>query len=219
MGVNALAVYNGKLYGGSIPRAEVCRYDGTPRWTSLKRFYSPDGWQPGPPGKATTKEVNEWSRVTSLTIHEGKLFASIGSCTSAVVDTPADPVDVLGKVFSMEAGKCASYDHDLGPGWKHIAAFREGGWLKLYVDGTMVVKSSPFNPADYDVSVDQPLRIGLCQTNYFSGKISEVRVFNRAPTTARIRTLFSDQTRRKRRGGLAHLLAELDRFRRQPTPR
>ena len=102
-------------------------------------------------------------------------------------------MDVLGKVFSMEAGKCASYDHDLGPGWKHIASVREGGWLKLYVDGTMVAKSSPFNPADYDVSTDQPLRIGLGQTDYFSGKISEVRV-NRAPTTARIRTLFSDQS-------------------------
>jgi len=33
-----LVVYNGKLYGGSIPRAEVCRYDGRPQWTSLKRF-------------------------------------------------------------------------------------------------------------------------------------------------------------------------------------
>jgi hypothetical protein len=89
--VNALVVYNGKLYGGSIPRAEVCRYDGAPPWTSLKRFYSPDRWQPGLPGKATTRQVNEWSRVTSFAIHEGRLFAGIGRCTSALVDTPADP--------------------------------------------------------------------------------------------------------------------------------
>ncbi|PYI84660.1 MAG: hypothetical protein DME26_12850, partial [Verrucomicrobia bacterium] len=74
--VNALVVYNGKLYGGSIPRAEVCRYDGVPRWTSLKRFYSPEGWQPGLPGRAKTKEVNEWTRVTSMTVFKGKLFAS-----------------------------------------------------------------------------------------------------------------------------------------------
>ena len=45
--VNSLAVYNGKLYGGSIPRAEVCRYDAPAGWTSLKRFYSPPGWKPG----------------------------------------------------------------------------------------------------------------------------------------------------------------------------
>jgi len=193
--VNALIVYNGKLYGGSIPRAEVCRYDGEPRWTSLKRFYSPDGWRPGPPGKASNNEVKEWSRVTSLAIHDGKLFAGIGSCTSAVVDTPADPADVLGKVFSMKAGECVSHDDDLGPGWKHLAAVRDGGRLKLYVDGRLVAKSSSFNPSDYDVSTAQPLRIGFGQTDYFSGRIAEVRVYNRALGAGKIRKLAAENRR------------------------
>ena len=193
--VNALVVYNGKLYGGSIPRAEVCRYDDAPHWTSIKRFYSPDGWQPALPGKAKSNEVKIWSRVTSLAIHEGKLFAGIGTCTSALVDTPADPADVLGKVFSIEAGKCASYDDDLGAGWKHLAGVRERGRLKLYVNGKLAAKSSSFDPADYDVSTDQPLRIGFGQTDYFSGKISEVRVYNQALTVAKIRKLSSQKPR------------------------
>ena len=133
--------------------------------------------------------------MTSLAIHEGKLFAGIGSCTSAVVDTPADPADVLGKVFSMEAGKCVSYDNDLGPGWKHLAAVRERGLLKLYVDGKLAAKSSAFDPADYDVSTDQPLRIGFGQTDYFSGRISEVRVYNRALSAANVRKLFGQKPR------------------------
>lgn len=187
--VNALTVYNGKLYGGSIPRAEVCRYDGDPHWTSLRRFNSPDGWQPGLPGKASSKEVKEWSRVTCLAIHQGKLFAGIGNCTSAVADTPMDPFDVLGKVFCAEAGKCVSYDDDLGAGWKHIAAVRERGRLKLYIDGKLVGESSAFNPADYDVTTDQPLRIGFGQTDYFCGKISKVRVYNKALSASRIRKL------------------------------
>ena len=70
--VNALAVYNGKLYGGSIPRAEVCRYDGDPRVDLAKRFYSPEGWQPALPGNAARQEYNQWSRVTSLTVYDGK---------------------------------------------------------------------------------------------------------------------------------------------------
>ena len=156
---------------------------------------SPDGWQPGLPGKATNKQVKEWSRVTSLAIHEGKLFAGLGSCTSAVVDTPVDPANVLGKVFCMEAGKCVSDDDDLGPGWKHITAVRKGGLLKLYVDGKLTAKSSPFHPSDYDVETDQPLRIGLGQTDYFCGKISEVRVYNRALSAAKIRTLFAQKPR------------------------
>ncbi len=192
--VNTLTVYNGKLYGGSIPRAEVCRYDGDSRWTSLKRFYSPDGWQPGPPGKAKTREVNEWSRVTSLAIHAGKLFAGIGSCTSAVVDTPPDPADVLGKVFSMEAGKCVSSDEDLGPGWRYLVAVRARGVLRLHVNGKLVAESTAFDQGDYDVSTDQPLRIGFGQTDHFAGKISEVRIYNRGLTAAQIRRLTASST-------------------------
>lgn len=195
--VNALTVYNGKLYGGSIPRAEVCRYDGDPHWASLKRFCSPDAWQPGLPGKASSKEVKEWSRVTCLAIHNGKLFAGTGNCTSAVQDTPADSTSAVGKVFSIEAGKCVSYDDDLGPGWKHIAAVREHGRLKLYIDGKLTSESSSFNPTDYDVTTDQPLRIGFGQTDYFCGKMSDVRAYNEALTASRIRKLVAADTRRR----------------------
>jgi Concanavalin A-like lectin/glucanases superfamily len=186
--VNALAVYNGKLFGGSIPRAEVCRYDGTSEWTSLKRFYSPEGWQPALPGHAKRAEYNAWSRVTSLTVYDGKLFASTGSCTASVLDAPCD---VRGKVFSMEAGKVASYDDDLGPGWKHLAAVRCGGLLKLYIDGKLVAKSSPFDPAEYDLSTSQPLRIGFGQTEFFAGKMADVRIYKGSLTEPEIQKLAS----------------------------
>jgi hypothetical protein len=126
-----------------------------------------------------------------MAVHGGKLFAGIGSCTSAVVDNPADPENVLGRVFSMEAGRCVSYDEDLGPGWKHLVAVREGGRLKLFVNGKLAAKSTSFNPADFDVSIDQPLRIGFGQTDYFAGKISDVRIYNRALPASRIRKLAS----------------------------
>lgn len=187
--VNALVVYNGKLYGGSIPRAEVCRYDGAPEWTSLERFYSPEGWTPVPPapfGNPTREEVAEWSRVTSLTVYDGRLFASTGSCTSSVLDAPPD---VPGKVFSLEAGKSATFDDDLGPGWKHLAAIRRGGQLELYVDGRLAAHSRPFDPADFDVSTDRPLRIGFGQTDYFHGKLRDVRAYNRALSEAEVRAV------------------------------
>jgi hypothetical protein len=186
--VNSLAVYNGKLYGGSLPRSEVCRYDGNPEWTSLKRFYSPDGWKPALPGRAARHEYNQWSRLTSLTVYNGKLFGSTGSCTASVLDAPAD---VRGKVFSMEAGKVASYDDDLGPGWKHLVAMREGGRLSLIVDGKPVATSSSFDPAEYDLSTNQPLRIGFGQTEYFAGNMSDIRLYNRALNEKEIQQLSS----------------------------
>jgi hypothetical protein len=188
MEVMALAVYNGKLFGGSIPRAEVCRYDGEFQWTSLKRFYSPEGYDPGLPGKMSKRQVNEASRVTSLTVFDGKLFASTGSSTSSVLDAPCD---VRGKVFSMEAGKAASYDDDLGPGWKHLAAIRDGGLLKLYIDGKLVAESTPFDPAKYDLSSERPLRIGFGQAEYFAGRMADVRLYRGALSEPEIQELCS----------------------------
>jgi Concanavalin A-like lectin/glucanases superfamily len=188
--VNSLAVYNGKLYGGALPYAEACRYDGEFEWTSLRRFYSPAGWQPGPPGKMSKKDVCEASRVTSLTVYNGRLFASIGSSTSSILDAPAD---VRGKVFSMEAGKVASYEDDLGRGWKHIAAVRSGGELRLYIDGKLASKSTAFDPAEYDLSTGRPLRIGFGPTEYFDGRMSDVRLYNGALSDAQIQHIYSNK--------------------------
>lgn len=184
--VQSLAAYNGKLYAGSLPRAEVCRYDGTSEWTPIHRFYSPEGWEPGEPGKLSRDQVNVMGRLTSLTVFDGKLFASTGSCTSSILDAPRE---TRGKVYSMEAGKVASYDDDLGPGWKHVVAMREGGQLKLFIDGKLVAESATFDPADYDVSTDQPLRIGFGQTEYFDGKMADVRLYNKALSTDEIEAL------------------------------
>jgi hypothetical protein len=80
----------------------------------------------------------------------------------------------------MEAGKVASYDDDLGPGWKHLTAIREDDRLKLYVDGKLVAESARFAAADYDLSTDQALRIGFGQQSHFCGKLRNVRLYNRA---------------------------------------
>jgi hypothetical protein len=94
-------------------------------------------------------------------------------------------------VFSMEAGKVASYDDDLGAGWKHLVAMREGGRLSLFLDGKLVAKSASFDPAEYDVTTNQPLRIGFGQTEYFAGKMADIRVYNRALNDQEIRQFSS----------------------------
>jgi hypothetical protein len=39
------------------------------------------------------------------------------------------------------------------------------------------------------VTTDKPLRIGFGQTDYFAGKMSDVRVYNRALSNANIQSL------------------------------
>ncbi|MDQ1328433.1 MAG: hypothetical protein QG641_1718, partial [Candidatus Poribacteria bacterium] len=167
--INGLTVYSGKLYGGTIPRSEVFRYDGRTNWVSIGRFLDPEGYE--------FKNSDEWARVTSLTVYDGKLFASMGSCTSSHLDAPCD---FRGKVYAIEAGKCLSFNHDIGSGWKHLTVIKRNDHLELFVNGKKESVSSAFEIDSFDLTNDQPLRIGFGETDYFSGKIREVRLYNRA---------------------------------------
>jgi len=158
--VMGMAVYNGKLYAGTLPLGAVYRYDGGSRWTSTG-------------GLDNTPDV-KYRRVWSMAVYDGKLFA--GTLPS-------------GHVFSLEAGKCATYDRSLAPGWRHVAAVKSGGQLKLYVDGQCAATSSAFDPTRYDLANQQPLRIGFGQHDYFNGKLRDVRIYNRALASQEIQAL------------------------------
>jgi hypothetical protein len=94
-----------------------------------------------------------------------------------------------GRVLSLEAGRNVTYDHGLAPGWRHLAATREGGRLKLYVDGKLVATSAPFDPESYDLSNDEPLKIGFGPTDYFNGKVRDLRIYGRALRDAEVAEL------------------------------
>lgn len=149
--VMAMAVYNGKLYAGTLPLGQVYRYDDHQKWTLTGQL-------------DTTPDVT-YRRVWSMTVFQGKLFA--GTLPS-------------GRVYCLEAGKCASYDRALPSGWRHIAAVKSGGKLKLYVDGQPVAESTTFDPADYDLSNGKPLRIGNGEHDVFNGKMKDLRLYRRA---------------------------------------
>jgi hypothetical protein len=74
-----------------------------------------------------------------------------------------------------------------------LTAVRDGGRLRLYIDGKLVKESEAFQAADFDLSTDQPLRIGFGQSDYFSGKMAEVRVYDRALSEDEIKKLASQR--------------------------
>jgi hypothetical protein len=158
--VMPMVVYNGKLYAGTLPLAEVYRYDGGSQWTSTGRL-------------DLTPDVT-YRRVWSMAIFGGRLYC--GTLPS-------------GHVYSFEAGKAASDDRALAPGWRHVAAIRAGDRLKLYVDGQCVATSTPLNPDDYDLSNQEPLKIGFGQHDYFNGKLRDLRIYRRALTDGEIQEL------------------------------
>ncbi|MFA6243252.1 MAG: LamG domain-containing protein, partial [Candidatus Hydrogenedentales bacterium] len=146
-----MMAYNGKLYVGTLPSAQVFRLDGEDTWT--------------PFGQPLDTTDTKYRRAWSMAVYKGRLFCGV---------LPT------GKVFSIEAGKNATSDTALEPGWRHLAVVRKGDRLSLYIDGKAVASSTAFDPALYDLSNEQPLRIGLGAADYFNGWIKDVRVYDSA---------------------------------------
>ncbi len=149
--VMGMAIYNGNLYAGTLPLGQVYRYDGNGQWTCT--------------GQLDQTPYVKYRRAWSTAVYNGKLYFGL---------LPS------GRVLSLESGKNATYDHELAAGWKHIAAVRRGISLSLYVDGEVVATSSAFNSEDYDLSNDEPLKIGFGQHDYFNGSLSDVRIYRGA---------------------------------------
>jgi len=69
------------------------------------------------------------------------------------------------------------------------AAVRRGGRLELFVDGRKTAESPALSSSPLDVTNDQPLRLGAGETDSFSGRIREVRLYRRALSGETLRRL------------------------------
>jgi hypothetical protein len=190
--VVSLSVYNGNFYAGSIPRAEVFRFDGSNQWTSIRRLFDPPGFEPlavGSGGKA----VEDWTRASGMAVYQGKLFVSTATCYRTMMAEPR-PNDIRGKVFSFETGAGVSLDDDMGPGWKHVAAVRAGNQLRLFVDGKLAAAAET-DAKELDVSSDAPLLIGFGPQSHFRGKIQEMRLYNRLLDEEEVQAIFEASKR------------------------
>lgn len=149
--VMGMALHNGQLYAGSLPLAEMFRHDGDQQWSSVGRI-------------DLTPDV-KYRRIWTCAQYQGRLLATT---------LPS------GHVHALAAGCCVTFDHELPPGWQHVAAVRGGDRLTLYVNGRQVAESAAFQSADFDLANDQPLLIGNGPGDAFNGRLREVRLYNRA---------------------------------------
>ena len=122
-------------------------------------------------GRVDLTEKVIYRRAYSMAVFKGRLFS--GAFPS-------------GRVRSFEAGKVVSHDQELQHGWRHIAAVKSDGKLKLFIDGKQVSESNEFDARSFDLSNDAPLRIGFGQYNYFKGSIKDVRLYRRAMTKSEV---------------------------------
>jgi hypothetical protein len=149
--VMGMAVHNGKMYAGTLPLAEVHRYESGKTWTRTGQL-------------DRTPDV-KYRRAWSMAVYRGKLFC--GTLPS-------------GHVHWLEAGKSVTHDRMIEPGWRHVAAVRADGRLRLFADGKLAAESDSFAARDYNLSNGKPLRIGFGDHDYFNGMMRDVRLYGRA---------------------------------------
>ncbi|NKB71079.1 MAG: hypothetical protein GKR89_28755 [Candidatus Latescibacteria bacterium] len=176
-----LRVYNGKLYAALIPKAQIWRYEEDGHWTLLTSLASRPDWQ--------VEDADSWCRVTSLNAFAGRLCASTGSCYSR--SEHQDVGDTLGRVLAARTGQVCSHERDIGGGWTHVAAVRQGQETRLYVNGELSSSCRAPGPRSFDLTNTSPLVIGCGAQTYFRGSMADVRLYGGALNEAAIHRLGS----------------------------
>lgn len=143
----AMMVYNGKLYTGTLPTSCVYRYEGKDLWSAVS-------------DQLDTAE-GRYRRTWSMALYDGKLFC--GTLPT-------------GNVYSLSTGQCVSWDQALSSGWRQITATRQGGSLKLYVDGSCVASKGDKNSEALTLTNEQPLLIGFGPGDHFNGWMRHLRL-------------------------------------------
>ncbi|MCA2180991.1 Ig-like domain-containing protein [Nonomuraea glycinis] len=121
---------------------------------------------------------DQWHTVLMKETDQGGsygLYSSIGEGPAAWLETADDQ------------GGVAYYEPLPANQWSHLAVTYDGSDATLYVNGAQV-EQTPFTGALFDDG--GALRIGGngVWEEYFSGRIDEVRIYNRAQTAAQIQT-------------------------------
>ena len=120
----------------------------------------------------------EYRRAWSMAVFQGRLFCGV---------LPS------GHVHALQAGAAVSFDRAVGEGWHHVAAMREQGRLKLFLDGKQVAQTADAGAGRLNLDAKAPLRIGAGEHATFNGALRDLRVYRRALSPKKLRNWHGPQ--------------------------
>ena len=158
--VMGMLVHNGRLIAGTLPLAEVYSYEGDTTWLKIDQL-------------DRTPDV-KYRRAWTMAEHDGKLFCST---------LPS------GKIYGFEAGKSVMSPNEVPSGWQHVTAIKTADRLKLYINGKLVNETKISASTKFNLNSESPIKIGFGPSDYFNGRMKELRLYNRALNDQEIKEL------------------------------
>jgi hypothetical protein len=133
------------------------------------------------------------------TIMGKRVFCGEHSFFELSMSWPAAPKHMYIELYDSRPSKVGSFcsnQHLDDNQWHYITIIRQGVEAKLYVDGVLDASNSSAEVVNMSNSASFLLGNGPCypvHTDFFSGELDEVRIYNRALSTAEIRQLYRGQ--------------------------
>jgi hypothetical protein len=158
--VMGMLVHNGRLIAGTLPLAEIYSYEGDTTWLKIDQL-------------DRTPDV-KYRRAWTMAEHDGKLFCST---------LPS------GKIYGFEAGKSVMSPNEVPSGWQHVTAIKTADGLKLYINGKLVNETKISASTKFNLNSESPIKIGFGSSDYFNGRMKELRLYNRALNDQEIKEL------------------------------
>lgn len=166
--VMPMALFNGKLYAGTLPLAQIYRFEDEEGWQLIDRL---------------DHTHTQYRRIYAMAVSQGWLYC--GAVPS-------------GHIFRMRAGDVVSTENGFPSGWHHVTAVRRSNRLSLYIDGQKVAEQSepPHWLADrsLDLTSPAPLCIGNGPAGPWKGELTNGRIYPRALSEEEVSALASQQT-------------------------
>ncbi len=161
--VMPMALFNGKLYAGTLPLAQIYRFEEEMGWRLIDRLDHTD---------------TEYRRACAMAVGGGYLYC--GAAPS-------------GRIYRMSAGRVASAVEPWAEGWHDVAAIRRGHRLELYVDGMKVAEHEEPRPwrveEPFNLSTTAPLVVGDGPAGKWQGDIGNISLYRRALSAGEIEAL------------------------------
>jgi hypothetical protein len=194
--VMGMLVHNGRLLAGSLPRAEVYQFESAGAWRKLRQLDA----TPNVKYRRAWTMAEFSGRVYCSTLPSGVVWSyQAGSAASTNSEFPGGWRHVVAQRKSgrlklyvdgrLAAEATAALDNPANSNQPDRSTKPDNANKPVKNDSSVKSAANGAEGRPFDLTVDQPLRIGRGENDFFQGDLADVRLYDRALEESEISAL------------------------------